>query len=119
MSGLQLKDSENPNGDIEIVTTGLRPGEKLSLKEPYTLRKLDVMLEFIRGDRVTYPKVMDTKKYMTFHSMEEQIATFRVSRLRSWTLWKSENDDHRNCDAFSQWIRRNLLDSQSKSLHCL
>jgi len=29
LSGLQLKDSSNPKGDIEIKITGLRPGEKL------------------------------------------------------------------------------------------
>ena len=29
MSGLSIKDNENPNGDIEIKITGLRPGEKL------------------------------------------------------------------------------------------
>ena len=29
LSGLSLRDSANPDGDIEIVCTGLRPGEKL------------------------------------------------------------------------------------------
>jgi len=29
LSGLKLKDAENPDGDIEIAITGLRPGEKL------------------------------------------------------------------------------------------
>ncbi|WP_290794208.1 nucleoside-diphosphate sugar epimerase/dehydratase [Halomonas sp.] len=29
LSGLEVKDSEHPDGDIEIVHTGLRPGEKL------------------------------------------------------------------------------------------
>lgn len=29
LSGLMVKDELNPNGDIEIKTTGLRPGEKL------------------------------------------------------------------------------------------
>jgi FlaA1/EpsC-like NDP-sugar epimerase len=28
-AGLVVKDAENPNGDIEIIVTGLRPGEKL------------------------------------------------------------------------------------------
>ena len=29
LSGHSLKDKFNPNGEIEIITTGLRPGEKL------------------------------------------------------------------------------------------
>ena len=29
LSGLSLRDAAHPDGDIEIVCTGLRPGEKL------------------------------------------------------------------------------------------
>ena len=29
LSGLSIRDARNPNGDVEIVCTGLRPGEKL------------------------------------------------------------------------------------------
>ena len=29
LSGLKIKNEDNPEGDIEIVETGLRPGEKL------------------------------------------------------------------------------------------
>ena len=29
LSGLSLRDSQNPSGEIEVVCTGLRPGEAL------------------------------------------------------------------------------------------
>jgi FlaA1/EpsC-like NDP-sugar epimerase len=29
LSGFEVKDANHPNGDIEIIFTGLRPGEKL------------------------------------------------------------------------------------------
>ena len=29
LSGLTLRDADNPDGDIEVAVTGLRPGEKL------------------------------------------------------------------------------------------
>jgi FlaA1/EpsC-like NDP-sugar epimerase len=29
LSGLRVRDAHNPDGDIEILCTGLRPGEKL------------------------------------------------------------------------------------------
>ena len=29
LSGLTLRDARNPSGEIEIICTGLRPGEKL------------------------------------------------------------------------------------------
>ena len=29
LAGRTVKDKDNPNGDIEIIYTGLRPGEKM------------------------------------------------------------------------------------------
>lgn len=55
LSGLEVKDAHNPDGDIEIITTGLRPGEKLyeelliganaeSTAHPLIMRAYETML---------------------------------------------------------------------------
>ena len=52
LSGLQVKDKKNPNGDIEITFTGLRHGEKL-------------YEELLIGDNATstsHPKIMCAKE---------------------------------------------------------
>lgn len=54
LSGLKLKDAANPNGDIEIKITGLRPGEKL-------------YEELLIGDEVlktTHPRIMTANEVM-------------------------------------------------------
>ena len=72
LAGLKIKDKNNPNGDIEIVCTGLRKGEKLyeellingdsistenplifiandySLKNEFLFSKLDVLEDSIK-----------------------------------------------------------------------
>jgi len=56
LSGLEIKDNSNPNGDIEIKITGLRPGEKL-------------YEELLIGD-----KVSDTEHPMIIRAEEEMMA---------------------------------------------
>ena len=57
LSGLEIKNELNPNGDIEIVTVGLRPGEKLyeellvlnnplPTKHPKIFKSIDPYLEW-------------------------------------------------------------------------
>ena len=69
LSGLQLKDDSNPNGDIEIKINGLRPGEKLyeELLIDAEAEKTDHPLifrakeNFIIMDEII-PKLKDLKK---------------------------------------------------------
>ena len=55
LSGLQVKDDNNPEGDIEIKYTGLRPGEKL-------------YEELLVGDNIT-----ETENKLIFSASEEMI----------------------------------------------
>ncbi len=69
LSGLQLKDNSNPNGDIEIKITGLRPGEKLyeELLIDAKARKTDHPLIFRANEnyismKELYPQLENLKK---------------------------------------------------------
>lgn len=57
LTGLEIKDDERPDGDVEIVFTGLRPGEKL-------------YEELLIGDDVTgteHPKIMRAQEEVLPH----------------------------------------------------
>jgi len=54
LSGLEIKDETHPNGEIEIVFTGLRPGEKL-------------YEELLIGDQVSrtsHPRIMRAEEHV-------------------------------------------------------
>jgi FlaA1/EpsC-like NDP-sugar epimerase len=67
LSGLRFKDEMNPNGDIEIVFTGLRPGEKL----------YEELLIGNSPDQTTHPKIMKAKE--NFH--EYKIMEYFISEI--------------------------------------
>ena len=60
LSGLKVKDQNNPNGDIEIVIAGLRPGEKL-----YE----ELIIDGDNIEKTQHPLIMKAKEH--FYSYEE------------------------------------------------
>lgn len=68
LSGLQVKDDENPDGDIEIEITGLRPGEKL-------------YEELLIGDNpmpTSHPRIMKAHEgYMNWSELSQRLAALQ------------------------------------------
>lgn len=60
LSGLKVKDQHNPNGDIEIVIAGLRPGEKL-----YE----ELIIDGDNIEKTQHPLIMKAKE--RFYSYDE------------------------------------------------
>ena len=60
LSGLKVKDQNNPNGDIEIIIAGLRPGEKL-----YE----ELIIDGDNIEKTQHPLIMKAKEH--FYSFDE------------------------------------------------
>ncbi|WP_198266701.1 polysaccharide biosynthesis protein [sulfur-oxidizing endosymbiont of Gigantopelta aegis] len=88
LSGYEVKDDNNPQGDIEITYTGLRPGEKL-------------YEELLIGDNVAdtqHPRIMRAEeKFMAMPVLEEKLR-----------LLDEACNDFNVC-----WVREILLDSET------
>jgi FlaA1/EpsC-like NDP-sugar epimerase len=69
LSGLLVKDEAHPHGDIEIVVTGLRPGEKL-------------YEELLIGDNpqpTAHPKIMKAhEEFLSWADMQEELEKLNV-----------------------------------------
>ena len=70
LSGLTVKNEENPDGDIEIEITGLRPGEKL-------------YEELLIGDNpqsTTHPRIMKAHEvFVPWERLEEKLRALEVA----------------------------------------
>ncbi|OQA32251.1 MAG: UDP-N-acetyl-alpha-D-glucosamine C6 dehydratase [Betaproteobacteria bacterium ADurb.Bin341] len=70
LSGLTVRDEENPDGDIEIEVTGLRPGEKL-------------YEELLIGDNpkpTSHPRIMKAhEEFLPWPQLEEKLNALRVA----------------------------------------
>jgi len=88
LSGMEIKDKDKPNGDIEIIFTGLKPGEKL-------------YEELIIGDNV-----IPTKHKQIFRA-EEDLMSWEDLKEYLTQLEKAET----NCDYLE--LRRIFLETVS------
>jgi FlaA1/EpsC-like NDP-sugar epimerase len=74
LSGLSVQDNENPQGDIEIVVTGLRPGEKL-------------YEELLIGENpvsTTHPLIMMAREeYLNLDDLMREIELLKISIKKS------------------------------------
>ncbi len=75
LSGMELKDEDNPEGDIEIIFTGLRPGEKL-------------YEELLIGDNVTA-----TKHSQILRAQEDFLSEVKLEHFLSLLKEAEESGD--------------------------
>jgi FlaA1/EpsC-like NDP-sugar epimerase len=70
LSGLSVQDDQNPHGDIEIVVTGLRPGEKL-------------YEELLIGEdpvSTTHPRIMMAREnFLPLDALKKEILTLQTN----------------------------------------
>jgi FlaA1/EpsC-like NDP-sugar epimerase len=70
LSGLTVKDEQNPEGDIEIEITGLRPGEKL-------------FEELLIGDNpkpTTHSRIMKAhEEFMPWHVLSDKLKALEMA----------------------------------------
>jgi len=79
LSGLKVKDQNNPNGDIEIVIAGLRPGEKL-----YE----ELIIDGDNIEKTQHPLIMKAKEH--FYSVDEITNVVDVVQIQN----NSTKDTH-------------------------
>ena len=74
LSGLSVQDEQNPHGDIEIVVTGLRPGEKL----------YEELLIGENPTSTTHPRIMMAREdYLSLEDLSKELDQLRITIERN------------------------------------
>jgi FlaA1/EpsC-like NDP-sugar epimerase len=93
LSGLRVKDDQNPNGDIDIHYTGLRPGEKL----------YEELLISARDEATQHPLIRKAKEPSQSSSDLAPMITALASALDQW-------DEEATIQALSRLVPEYLKD---------
>jgi FlaA1/EpsC-like NDP-sugar epimerase len=80
LSGLQLKDEHNPNGQIEIRFTGLRPGEKLA--EELHISDRITETQHPRIQRIEEPVIPSAQLWPAIEALKKAIAQGDAQRVK-------------------------------------
>ena len=89
--GYTIRDAQNPDGDIEIVTTGLRPGEK------------------IHEELSINSQLRPTKHPKLSCAVEGSLSEFEIARALQSLRVLIENGEHvRLAEEAMRWVRRDL-----------
>ena len=90
-AGYTVRDAANPDGDIEIITTGLRIGEKLH--EELSINP--------RMEPTSHPKL--------FCAREQFLSEFEIARaLQALRTAVDRNDRQKLVDESLHWVQRDL-----------
>jgi FlaA1/EpsC-like NDP-sugar epimerase len=104
LSGLEVMDDQHPDGEIEIVFTGLRPGEKLY--EELIIGKDVLGTEHPRVMRATEVMIPWPELKKVIQAIEEACADFDIAQIRK-LLQKTVNGYQPQCEIVDPvWQRK-------------
>lgn len=73
LSGYQVKDEANPQGDMEIVITGMRPGEKL----------YEELLIAAQSEKTAHPRILKAvEDHLAWDELAEKLRQLKEALLR-------------------------------------
>jgi len=107
LAGLTIKDKDNPDGDIEIEFSGLRPGEKL-------------YEELLIGDNVSgtqHKRIMKANEvHIKWEELQEHLSTLQETMMTDDAdIIKSKLASF--IDGYTPWIKQNSVEKKANVIN--